>query len=45
MSEFKGQYYCQEQDKYHLEYQGKHYYFDTIKQAVEFMDNIERDTK
>lgn len=40
MNEFKGQYFCQEQNKYHLEYQNKHHYFDTIKEACEFMDNV-----
>lgn len=39
--EFKGQYYCQERNQYHLGYQGKHYYFDSIKEATNFMNTIE----
>ncbi len=38
MTEFKGQYFCQEHNKYHLEYRGEHYYFDTTRQAEAFMD-------
>jgi hypothetical protein len=43
MSEFKGQYFCQERNKYHLEYQNKHYYFDSTREATNFMDKIEED--